>query len=107
MSALKGPEAANRKLPHDEDFAALLRAGLGRAEIAARYGVSVTAVYKRIVAITGRDPYALMPDLPETSAKIVTRRDVLDDGRDFRMKSIRISLPRIPTLHGQFVSHGA
>lgn len=104
MKPAKGRPPVNRKLPPDDVVVALARKGLNQAEIAARCGTSAKAVNILLADLVARDPLALLPALPETPAKIVTSREILDDGRDFRTKWIRISLPRIPTLHGHFVA---
>lgn len=102
--------AVNRRLPPD---AVLMREyfaeGLSMTEIARRHGASPDAVYRMFAARgwsrgrkTAPAPADHPPPLRETSAKIVTYRDVMIEGREFMLRRMAISLPRIPTLHGHF-----
>lgn len=109
MTFVIGQKAANRKLPADDIMQADIDAGLTGAAMGRKYGVSDVAVNAHIRKMGMRpapEPASvksLASNEPvATPFKIVTRKTVMLEGRDFRMAEILITLPRIPTLHGHF-----
>lgn len=88
-----------------------IRAGMKPRAIATLYGVTDQAVRDLVKSRGWNRPAPAMTEpaadapatlLVDTPQKTITCRLVLAAGRDFRMEWIRISLPRVPTLHGQF-----
>lgn len=94
--------AGNRKLPPDAVLIADIRRGLTNSEIADRHGVSRQSLGIHVRRMGWRADAALSPGPTATPHKIVVRREVMVEGRDFDTRWIAISLPRIPTLHGHF-----
>lgn len=107
MTWMKGQKPRNRKLPPDDVLVGHIRAGMKPRAIADLYGVTDQAVRELVKARGWNRPAPAAAEitpaaLVETPEKTIVRRLVLAAGRDFRMEWVRISLPRVPTLHGPF-----
>lgn len=79
----------------DEELMALVREGLTQPEISRRLGLPQSTVSHRVTRLE-RAPSA---GVQESERKIVVTRMVDYAGG---VKPMRISLPRIPTIHGEF-----
>lgn len=109
MTWMKGQKPRNRKLPPDEILLGHIRAGMKPRAIADLYGVTDQAVRELVKARDWNRPAPAAPTaapasraLVDTPSKIVTRREGLPHFRSRIVVEFAISLPRVPTLHGQF-----
>jgi hypothetical protein len=107
MTFYPGCKPVNRKLPADEVVKADIDAGMSRKEMGCKYGVHPSAI-DRLVRLRGwgkKTPTSVEPKSPprpilrETQRAVVIERVVMSTRGP---RCLRISLPRIPTLHGEF-----
>lgn len=119
MTFVKGGTAPNRRLPPDDILLAEMAAGLSDHAIARKYDL-VRCTVSAYIARKGWRPKAVKAVAAAKTApteakeavkrrypvadacKIVRKRTVMADSRDFKMVDLFISLPRITAIHGPY-----
>lgn len=97
----------SRVVPPDDVILAGLHAGRTLAQIARHHHISYDTLKSHALKHdlkASRQDDAPTTMLQETADKIIRFRNALTPGRDSRVIRIAISLPRIPTLHGDFAA---